>query len=297
MRVFVTGATGFIGSAVIQELIRAGHQVTGLARSDAAAQALAKAGAAIHRGRLEDPDSLREGAAEADGVIHTGFNHDFSQFKANCEVDRQAIEALGSALVGSPRPLVVTSGIGLLPKGRLATEESMPSSSNDIPRVASEEAARSVADRGVCVSVVRLAPSVHGDGDHGFVPILIKMARDKGVSAYIGEGSNLWPAVHRLDAAHLFRLALEKGSARAYYHGAAEEGVPFRQIAEVIGRRLDVLVVSKHAEEAAAHFGWFVHFAAMDVRASSAKTQELLGWRAQQPGLIADIDRATYFAA
>jgi len=297
MRVFVTGATGFIGSAVVQELIRAGHQVIGLARSDAAAQAVAKSGAAVHRGRLEDSDSLRRGAAEADGVIHTGFNHDFSQFKANCEVDRQAIEALGSALVGSSRPLVVTSGIGLLPKGRLATEESMPSSSNDIPRVASEEAARSVADRGVCVSVVRLAPSVHGDGDHGFVPILIKMARDKGVSAFIGEGSNLWPAVHRLDAAHLFRLALEEGSARAYYHGAAEEGVPFRQIAEVIGRRLDVPVVSKHAEDAAAHFGWFVHFAAMDIRASSAKTQELLGWRALQPGLIADIDRATYFAA
>jgi nucleoside-diphosphate-sugar epimerase len=297
MRVFVTGATGFIGSAVVQELIRAGHQVIGLARSDAAAQALAKSGAAVHRGRLEDSDSLRRGAAEADGVIHTGFNHDFSQFKANCEVDRQAIEALGSALVGSSRPLVVTSGIGLLPKGRLATEESMPSSSNDIPRVASEEAARSVADRGVCVSVVRLAPSVHGDGDHGFVPILIKMARDKGVSAFIGEGSNLWPAVHRLDAAHLFRLALEEGSARACYHGAAEDGVPFRQIAEVIGRRLDVPVVSKHAEDAAAHFGWFVHFAAMDIRASSAKTQELLGWRALQPGLIADIDRATYFAA
>jgi nucleoside-diphosphate-sugar epimerase len=297
MRVLVTGGTGFIGSAIVQELIRSGHQVTGLARSDAAAQTLAKAGAAVHRGRLEDVESLRSGAGRADGVIHTGFNHDFTRFKENCEMDRRAIEALGSTLAGSERPLVVTSGIGLLRQGQLATEESRPPSSSDIPRVASEEAARSVAHRGVRVSVVRLAPSVHGDGDHGFVPILIKMARDKGVAAYVGEGTNRWPAVHRLDAAHLFRLALEKGATHAYYHGAAEEGVPFRQIVEVIGRRLGVPIVSRPAEQAAAHFGWFAHFAAMDVPASSRRTQELLGWHPDQPGLIEDVDRPAYFTA
>jgi len=295
MRVFLTGATGFIGSAVVQELIRAGHEVVGLARSDSAAQALTAAGAKVHRGSLEDVDGLRKGAADSDGVIHTGFIHDFSNFKANCEIDRNAIEALGSALAGSDRPLLVTSGTGVLPPGRLATEDTMPPSSGPNPRVASEEAARAVADRGVRVSVVRFPPSVHGDGDHGFVPMLINIAREKGVSAYIGDGLNRWPAVHRLDAAHLFRLALEHGSARAYYHGVAEEGVPFRQIAEVIGRRLNIPVVSKTSEEAAAHFTWFAHFAALDVPASSKQTQEKLGWRPTQPGLIADIDRPSYF--
>jgi len=288
----VTGATGFIGSAIVQELINAGYQVLGLARSDAAANSLAAAGAKVHRGDLKDLDSLRSGATASDGVIHTAFTHDFSKYNESCEIDRRVIEALGFALVGSDRPLVVTSGIGLLPQGRLATEDSVPVS-DSIPRIASEEAARAVADGGVRVSIVRLPLTVHGDGDHGFVPILINTAREKRASAYVG--FNRWPAVHKLDAARLFRLALEKRAAKAYYHGVAEEGVPFRQIAEVIGRRLKVPVISVAPNEAANHFGWFAHFAAMDVPASSQKTREQLGWQPKQQGLIPDIDRPRYF--
>jgi nucleoside-diphosphate-sugar epimerase len=293
MRVFVTGATGFIGSAVVRELIDARHQVLGLARSDAGAKSLLAAGADVHRGSLEDLESLRSGAAAADGVIHTAFIHDFSNYGPAAEADRRAIETLGGVLVGSDRPLIVTSGTLLAQRhGSLATEEDAPNPS--FPRK-SEEAAFALAARGVLASVLRLPPSVHGNGDHGFVPRLVSIAREKGISAYIGDGLNRWPAVHRLDAARLYRLTLEKSSAAARYHGVADEGIPTRAIAEVIGRHLNVPVASKSREEAADHFGWIAMFFAMDGPASSAQTQERLGWQPAEPGLIADLNLEHYF--
>jgi nucleoside-diphosphate-sugar epimerase len=292
MRVFVTGATGFVGSAIVPELIGAGHRVLGLARSDAAARSLAAVGAEVQRGSLEDLESLRSGASAADAVIHAGFIHDFANYAASAETDRRAIEAIGAVLAGSDRPYIVTSGTALAAPGRVATEADVANS--NFPRK-SEEAAASAAAGGARVSVLRLPPSVHGVGDHAFIPLLINLAREKGVSAYLGEGLNRWPAVHRLDAARLYRLVMEASDMAPRYHAVADEGVPFREIAQVIGRRLDVPVVSKSPEEAAGHFGWFAHFASLDCPASSARTQEQLGWRPAQPSLIPDIDQPSYF--
>ena len=293
MGVFVTGATGFIGTAIVRELIDAGHQVLGLARSDAAAKSLVALGGDVHRGSLEDLESLRSGAAAVDGVIHTAFIHDFSNYGAAAEADRRAIDTLGDALAGSERQLIVTSGTLLAQRqGSLATEED--AHNPNFPRK-SEEAALALAARGVRASVLRLPPSVHGNGDHGFVPRLISIAREKGVSAFIGDGLNRWPAVHRFDAAHLYRLVLEKGSAGSTYHGVADEGVPTLEIAEAIARGLNVPVVGKSSEEAADHFGWIARFFGIDAPASSALTQERLGWRPTQVGLIADLNADHYF--
>jgi nucleoside-diphosphate-sugar epimerase len=300
MRVFLTGATGFIGSAIVPELINAGHQVLGLTRSDAGARSLIAAGAEVHRGNLEDPASLRSGAAQTDGVIHCAFDHsafgtDFSKFLEVCEKDRRAIEALGDALRGSDRPLVITSGTGMgnAAPGQPATEDHFdPDHPN--PRRLSEVAAAAVAERGVNVSVVRL-PQVHDTVKQGLITYAVALAREKGVSAYLGDGLNRWPAAHVLDVARLYRLALEKHEAGSRYNAVAEEGVPVRDIAEVIGRGLKVPVVSLSPEEAPAHFGWLAMFAGFDMPASSAQTQQRLGWRPAGPRLIADLEQMKYF--
>ncbi|MBN8939023.1 MAG: SDR family oxidoreductase [Rhizobiales bacterium] len=292
MRVFVTGATGWVGSAVVKELVGAGHQVTGLARSADKAAALGATGAQVLHGTLDDLDTLRDAASVADAVIHTAFNHDFSRFAENARQDQRAIETLGNALEGSNRPLIVTSGLARLAPGRVATEADVPPSDPSFPR-RSEAAARALAERGIRATTVRLAPSVHGMGDHGFIPILIGMARDKGVSAYIGEGLNRWPGVHRLDAARLYRLVIEQGATEPAYHAIADEGVAFKDIAAVIGRRLGLPVEPRGHE----HFGWFAAFAGADMPASSERTRSWLDWRPTGPDLVTDIGQSGYYAA
>ena len=296
MKVFVTGATGFIGSAIVPELINAGHQVLGLTRSEAGAESLAAAGAEAHLGTLEDLDSLRSGAAASDGVIHCAFDHDFSNFMANCEKDRRAIEALGAALEGTNRPLLITSGTGMgdAVPGQPATEDSF-NPDNHNPRVASEIAGALLLAAGINVSVVRL-PQVHDTEKQGLITPLIAVAREKRVSAYVGDGLNRWPAVHILDAARLYRLALEKQEAGSRYNAVAEEGIPARSIAEVIGRGLKVPVVSVSPEEAGSQFGPFALFVNLDMPASSTQTQEKLGWHPTGPGLIADLEQMRYEA-
>jgi nucleoside-diphosphate-sugar epimerase len=300
MRVFLTGATGFIGSAIVPELLSAGHKVVGLARSDAAVAALARLGIEAHRGELSDPNSLAAGARASEGVIHTAFNHDWATTtrEAAGEMDLRAAEAMAGALEGSGKPLVITSGTALAAlaaPGRMSTESDALESAA-IPRVASEMAAVEAAGRGVRASFVRLSPTVHGAGDHGFVPMLIGIARRTGFSAFVGDGANRWPAVHRLDAARLFRLALEKASPGARLHGVAEEGVPMRAIAQAIGAGLSVPVRSLTEDEAAAHFGWFGRFVAIDNPTSSAMTRNALGWRPQGPELLTDMKEGGYFS-
>jgi nucleoside-diphosphate-sugar epimerase len=293
MRIFLTGATGFIGSAIIPELIEAGHQVLGLTRSDAGAEALTAAGAEPHRGNLEDLESLRSGAAKADGVIHCGFNHDFSQFQKNCDDDHKAIEAMGEVLLGSNRPFVVTSGTAIAANqdGKPSTEDGPTASWN--PRAASEAAVKGLTERGVNTSVVRLA-QIHDTRKQGLVPYVHAVAREKRVSAYIGDGGNRWPAAHVSDTARLYRLAFEKAEPGAIYHAVDEEGVSMKAIAEALGRGLKVPVISIGPEQAEAHFGWLSRFAGHDMPSSSLITQQKLNWKPTGPGLIADLDQMHY---
>jgi len=305
MRYFVTGASGWIGSATVPGLLGAGHQVAGLARSDASAASLTAAGVEVHRGGLDDLDTLGEAAAAADGVIHLAFKHDIAfsgDYGGAADADRRAIETFGEALVGSDRPFVIASGTLGLPPGRVGTERdghdasaSAALSGGANPRMANAELTLSFAARGVRSCVVRLPPTVHGDGDHGFVATLVAIARDKGVSGYIGDGSNRWPAAHRFDAAHLFQLAVEAAPAGSTLHAVADEGVPVRDIAAVIGRHLDVPVVAVAPEDAGAHFGWLAGFLGADSPASSALTRELVGWQPTHPGLIDDLELGHYF--
>ena len=292
MRIFMTGATGFIGFPLVKELLSAGHQVTGLARSEEGAKALAGAGAGVQRGSLEDLEALRRGAAASEGVIHLGFIHDFARFQEVCAVDKRAIEALGSTLAGTKKPFIVTSGTGALAPGQAATEDMAVPENSPFPRV-SEQTALAMIPQGVSAAIIRL-PQVHDTHKQGLVSIAIAIAREKGVSAYVGEGQNRWPAVHVSDVARLYRLALEKHGAGARYHGVAEEGVRMRDIAEAIGQGLKIPVVSIPQEKAQAHFGWLAFFADQDLPASSAATREKLGWNPTGPTLLKDLKGMRY---
>jgi nucleoside-diphosphate-sugar epimerase len=305
MRIFVTGASGWIGSATVSELIEAGHDVVGLGRSDESAAALIAAGADVFRGSLDDLDGLRRAASDSDGVIHLAFKHDLAftgDYQGAADADRRAVEVFGEALAGSERPLVIASGTLGVATGRVATEvdghESVSAAtpvSGPSARHATAEYVLSLASRGVRSCVMRLPPTNHGDGDHGFVATLVAIAREKGVSGYIGDGTNRWPAVHRLDSAHLFRLAVEKAPAASTLHAVAEEGVPIRDVADVIGRHLELPVVSISTEGAGEHFTWLTHFLALDSPTSSALTRELMDWQPVQPGLIDDLEQGHYF--
>jgi nucleoside-diphosphate-sugar epimerase len=307
MRIFVTGASGWIGSAVVPELIGAGHQVVGLARSDSSAAALTEAGAEVVRGTIDDLDTLRSAAAASDGVIHLAFKHDIAfsgDFQGATDADRRAIETFGEALAGSGRPFTIASGVAGIAPGQVVTERdghgsgpAAASGSGPSARQANAELTLSFASRGVRSSIVRLTPTVHGDGDNGFMATIVGIARDKGVSGYLGDGTNRWPAVHRVDAAHLFRLAVEKAPAGSTLHGVADEGVPIRDVAEVIGRHLDVPVAPISAEDAPGHFTWLAGFIGLDMPASSTLTRELLGWQPTQPGLLDDLDKGHYFSS
>lgn len=295
MKVFVTGASGFVGFAVVQELLKAGHTVLALSRTEEAATKLRNAGAEVHRGDIYKPETIQSGAAACDAVIHTAFNHDFTKFKENCETDRQVILSIGSALAGTGKPVVITSGIGLLSFERLILESDMPPGSDIVPRAASEEAASSISKQGVDAYIVRLPPTVHGEGDHGFIPMLTHLSKEKGESAYIGEGNNCWPAVHRFDAARLYRLIVEQSPEQKVFHAVAETGIAFKEIATAIGNGLAVPVVSKAGGEADQHFGWFRYFAGMDCKASSELTRETLAWNPEHPSLMADLKAGFYW--